>query len=233
MSEITISRRQVIATVGLCAGAALLPSRFAHAAPIKSATDATFTTKDGTKLYYKDWGEGQPVVFSRGWPLSSDAWEDQMCFLAARGYRCIAHDRRGYGRSEQPWNGNDMNTHADDLAGLISALNLKDVVHIGHFSGAGEVARYIGRYGSELVSKIVLVSAIPALALNRSNPRARPVPQFDQIRAGMLADRGQSLREFSALYFGSNRGGTAVSQGLLDSFWLQAMRACRWRPWTE
>jgi non-heme chloroperoxidase len=142
-------------------------------------------TKDGTKPYYKDWGEGQPVVFSHGWPLSSNAWEDQMCFLAARGCRCIAHDRRGYGRSEQPWNGNDMNTHADDLAGLVRALDLKAAVHVGYFSGAGEAARYAGRYGSERVSKVVLIGAIPALVSNDLSTQSNDsVPAFDQILPG-------------------------------------------------
>ena len=226
MSETTISRRQMIATVGLCAGAALLPPRSAHAARGSSRTNATFTTKDGTKLYYKDWGEGQPVVFSHGWPLSSDAWEDQMRFLAARGYRCIAHDRRGYGRSEQSWNGNDMDKHADDLAGLVRALDLKAAVHVGHFSGAGEVVRYIGRYGSQRVSKVVLIGAIPALVPNGpSTQSSDSVPAFDQIRAGVLADRAEFFREFSAPYYGVNRPGATASQGLRDSFWLQAMHA--------
>ena len=226
MSETTISRRQMIATVGLCAGAALLPSRSAHAARTRSGTDATFTTKDDTKLYYKDWGEGQPVVFSHGWPLSSDAWEDQMRFLAARGYRCIAHDRRGYGRSEQPWNGNDMTTHADDLAGLVRALELKAVIHVGHFSDAGEVARYIGRYGTGRVSKVVFISAVPALLAGGSSTQSSsPVPVFDEIRAGLLADRAEFFREFSAPYYGVNRPGATASQGLRDSFWVQAMHA--------
>jgi non-heme chloroperoxidase len=186
----------------------------------------TLTTKDGTQIYYKDWGTGQPVVFSHGWPLSADAWEDQMIFLADRGYRCIAHDRRGHGRSSQPWSGNEMNTYADDLAELTDSLSLKDAVHIGHSTGGGEVARYIGRHGTKRVAKAVLLSAVPPLMLKTAaNPGGLPVAVFDQIRAGVLSDRSQFFKDLSEPFYGANRPGSKVSQGLRDSFWLQGMVA--------
>jgi len=183
-------------------------------------------TSDGTELYYKDWGTGQPVVFSHGWPLSADAWEDQMVFLGAHGYRCIAHDRRGHGRSSQPWNGNDMDTYADDLARLVGTLDLKNAIHVGHSTGGGEVARYIGRHGTKRVAKAVLIGAVPPLMLKTAaNPGGLPMEAFDGIRAGVLADRSQFFKDLSAPFYGANRPGAKVSQGLRDSFWLQGMQA--------
>jgi non-heme chloroperoxidase len=186
----------------------------------------TITIRDGTQLYYKDWGTGRPVVFSHGWPLSADAWEDQMLFLAARGYRCIAHDRRGHGRSSQPWDGNEMDTYADDLAALVEQLDLKDAVHVGHSTGGGEVARYIGRHGTKRVAKAVLIGAVPPLMLKTSaNPGGLPMEAFDQIRAGVLADRSQFFKDLTTPFYGANRPGAKVSQGLRDAFWLQGMMA--------
>ena len=175
-------------------------------------------------IYYKDWGTGQPVVFSHGWPLSADAWEDQMVFLAAHGYRCIAHDRRGHGRSSQTWNGNEMDTYADDLAKLVGALDLKDAIHVGHSTGGGEVARYIGRHGTKRVAKAVLIGAVPPLMLKTpANPGGLPIDAFDQIRAAVLADRSQFFKELPAPFYGFNRPSAKVSEGLRDSFWLQGM----------
>jgi non-heme chloroperoxidase len=186
----------------------------------------TITTKDGTQIYYKVWGEGQPVIFSHGWPLSADAFEDQMIFLGDKGFRCVAHDRRGHGRSSQPWNGNDMDAYADDLAALVEALDLKRAVHIGHSTGGGEVARYIGRHGTKRVAKAVLISAVPPLMLKTAaNPGGLPMKAFDEIRAGVLADRAQFFRDLSAPFYGANRPGSNVSQGLRDFFWLQGMLA--------
>ena len=187
---------------------------------------ATITVKDGTQIYYKDWGTGQPVVFSHGWPLSSDAWEDQMMFLADHGYRCIAHDRRGHGRSGQPWNGNNMDTFADDLAAIVEALDLHDVVHVGHSMGGGEVARYIGRHGTKRVSKTALISAVTPLMLKTpANPKGVPIEVFDNIRAAVKADRSQFFKDLSESFYGANRPGSKVSQGLRDSFWMQGMEA--------
>jgi non-heme chloroperoxidase len=187
---------------------------------------STITTKDATQIYYKDWGSGQPVVFSHGWPLSADAWEDQMLFLGTRGYRCIAHDRRGHGRSSQPWYGNEMDTYAEDLATLVEALHLKDAIHVGHSTGGGEVARYIGRHGTERVAKAVLIGAVPPLMLKTAaNPGGLPIGAFDEIRAGVLADRSQFFKDLSVPFYGANRPGAKVSQGLRDWFWLQGMQA--------
>jgi non-heme chloroperoxidase len=186
---------------------------------------STITTNDGTQIYYKDWGTGQPIVFSHGWPLSADAWESQMFFLAEHGYRCIAHDRRGHGRSSQPWQGNEMDTYADDLAALVEALDLRDAIHVGHSTGGGEVARYIGRHGTSRVAKAVLMGAVPPLMLKTdANPGGLPKQVFDGFRASYLADRSQFFLDVaSGPFFGFNRPGAKVSQGMIQSWWLQGM----------
>jgi non-heme chloroperoxidase len=186
----------------------------------------TIKTQDGTEIYYKDWGAGRPVVFSHGWPLSADAFEDQMVFLASRGFRCIAHDRRGHGRSAQPWTGNDMDTYADDLAALTEALDLKDAVHVGHSTGGGEVARYIARHGTKRVAKAVLISAIPPLMLKtEANPEGTQIEAFDQLRASVAADRSQFWKDLSMPFYGYNRPTAKISEGVRASFWLQGMMA--------
>jgi non-heme chloroperoxidase len=186
----------------------------------------TIKTRDGAKIFYKDWGKGQPVVFSHGWPLNADAWDDQMFFFASNGYRAIAHDRRGHGRSMQTWNGNDMDTYADDLAALVEELDLRNAIHIGHSTGGGEVARYIGRHGTERVAKAVLVGAVPPGMLKTAkNPEGVPIEAFDQIRAGVKTDRSQFYKDLSAPFYGANRPGSAVSQGVRDAFWLMSMQA--------
>ena len=185
---------------------------------------ATITTKDGTQIYYKDWGEGQPIVFSHGWPLTADAWEDQMIYLASRGYRCIAHDRRGHGRSSQPWSGNEMDTYADDLLALVEALDLRKAIHVGHSTGGGEVARYLGRHGTARAAKAVLIGAVPPLMLKTAtNPGGLPIEAFDAIRTGVLADRSQFFMDLTMPFYGFNRPGAKVSQGIRDSFWMQGM----------
>ena len=182
------------------------------------------STKDGTHIYYKDWGEGQPVLFCHGWPLNSDAWENQMVFLASNGYRCIAHDRRGHGRSSQPWNGNDMNTYADDLSDLIVKLDLKNITLIGHSTGGGEIARYIGRHGTKRINKVVLIGSVtPFMLKSEANPSGMSIAVFDGIRSGLTSDRSQFFKDFTMPFYGTNRSGAKVSQGVRDAFWIQAM----------
>jgi non-heme chloroperoxidase len=185
----------------------------------------TITTKDGTEIFYKDWGEGQPIVFSHGWPLNADAWDDQSLLVASNGFRAIAHDRRGHGRSSQPWNGNEMDTYADDLAELIEALDLNDAILVGHSTGGGEVTRYIGRHGTARVAKAVLLGAVPPLMLKTdANPNGTPIEAFDEIRAGVNGDRSQFYKDLSEPFYGANREGSTVSQGVRDSFWLMSMQ---------
>jgi non-heme chloroperoxidase len=185
---------------------------------------STITTKDGTEIYYKDWGTGSPVVFSHGWPLDADAWDLQMMFLANNGYRVIAHDRRGHGRSGQPWNGNDMDTYADDLAALVQALDLKGATHVGHSTGGGEVARYIGRHGTKRVAKAVLIGAVPPLMLKTdANPAGLPLSVFDGLRASVLADRSQFFEDLSMPFYGYNKPDAKISQGVRDEFWREGM----------
>ncbi|OJH34991.1 alpha/beta fold hydrolase [Cystobacter ferrugineus] len=200
-----------------------LPPSTAHAGKI---TGSYLTTRDGTQIYFKDWGpkDGKPIVFSHGWPLTADAWEDQMLFLSARGYRTIAHDRRGHGRSSQPWDGHDMDTYADDLAQLTAALGLEKAIHVGHSTGGGEVARYIGRHGTSRVAKAVLIGAVPPIMLKTDwHPNGLPIDVFDGIRAGVLGDRSSFFKELTLAFYGFNRPGVKVSEGLRDSFWMQGM----------
>jgi non-heme chloroperoxidase len=232
----TTSRRSVLVGGGGILAAASLSSTASAAAaehthssvsPSKGTHSmSAITTRDGTNIYYNDWGSGQPVVFSHGWPLSADAFEDQMFFLASRGYRCIAHDRRGHGRSSQPWTGNDMDTYADDLAELTEKLHLDNAVHVGHSTGGGEVARYIGRHGTKRVAKAVLIASVPPLMVKTpGNPGGVPLSVFDGLRAGVQADRSQFFKELTLPFYGYNRPGAKTSEGVRESFWLQGMMA--------
>ncbi|HEY4278452.1 MAG TPA: alpha/beta hydrolase [Conexibacter sp.] len=187
---------------------------------------STITTPDGTEIYYKDWGSGPVVTFSHGWPLSADAWDGQMLFLAQNGYRCVAHDRRGHGRSSQAANNNDMDGYADDLAAVIEALDLRDATLVGHSTGGGEVARYIGRHGTSRVAKAALISAVPPIMLKSdANPEGLPIDVFDELRAGLLKDRSKFYRDLAVPFYGANRPGADVSQGMLDQFWLWSMQS--------
>src|SRR5580693_4807056 len=184
----------------------------------------TISTKDGTQIYYKDWGAGQPIVFSHGWPLSADDWDGQMLFFGQRGYRVIAHDRRGHGRSGQTWDGNEMNTYADDLAELFEALDLNDAIMVGHSTGGGEVARYLGRHGSKRVAKAVLISAVPPLMLKtEKNPTGQPISAFDSLREALVANRSQFYKDITLPFYGYNRPGAKISEGIREHWWLQGM----------
>jgi len=187
---------------------------------------STITVKDGTTIYYKDWGKGPVVTFSHGWPLSSDAWDAQLLFLAQNGFRAVAHDRRGHGRSSQAWSGNDMDGYADDLAAVIEALKLKDVTLVGHSTGGGEVARYIGRHGTKRVAAAVLIAAVPPIMVkSAANPEGLPIKVFDEMRSSLIKDRSQFYEDLAVMFYGANRPGAKVSKGTLDQFWLWSMQA--------
>jgi non-heme chloroperoxidase len=230
------SRRAFLVSGAALLAAGALPGGASHASTASATASSnrndgprsmnTITTSDGTEIYYNDWGKGQPIVFSHGWPLSADAFEDQMYYLASRGYRCIAHDRRGHGRSSQPWTGNDMDTYADDLAELVQKLDLKNAIHVGHSTGGGEVARYIARHGTKRVAKAVLIASVPPLMLKTAaNPGGLPISVFDGLRASVVADRSQFWKELSMPFYSYNRAGANVSEGVRNSFWLQGMMA--------
>jgi non-heme chloroperoxidase len=230
------TRRDVLLTATGVGIASILPTSSSSGTERHVSSAATsgadnrrsgrLTTRDGTDIYFNDWGAGRPIVFSHGWPLNADAFEDQMFFLASHGYRCIAHDRRGHGRSSQPWQGNDMDTYAEDLSELIEKLDLRNVVLVGHSSGGGEVARYLGRHGTGRVRKAVLISAIPPVMLkSEANPGGTPLDAFDKTRAGVLADRSQFFKDLSLPFYGYNRPGATISDGVRDSFWRQGMMA--------
>ena len=223
-----MSRRLFLSATAVSAAAMMLPYRALSAAPKENVQDGgtkTFTSKDGTTIHYKDWGVGQPVVFSHGWPLNADAWDAQMLYLGQRGYRVIAHDRRSHGRFDQTWNGNEMNTYAGDLSSLFELLDLKNAVMVGHSTGGGEVARYIGRYGTKRVAKVVLISSVPPVMLKSDgNPDGRPLTVFDGIRTGVAENRSQFYLDLSLPFFGYNRPGAKISEGIRENFWYQGLQ---------
>ena len=226
----TFNRRVFVAGAAVSAAALLLQHHAEASTPVRSSNSEgdskTLAVKDGTTIFYKDWGKGQPVVFSHGWPLNADAWDAQMLYLGNKGYRVIAHDRRSHGRSDQTWNGNEMDTYADDLAALLDHLDLKRAILIGHSTGGGEVARYMGRHGSKRVAKAVLISAVPPIMVkSAANPNGTPIEALDAIRAGVVSDRSQFYKDLSIPFFGYNRAGAKISEGVRDNFWLQGMQS--------